>query len=160
MSLNVFTLSDRRRLQYYLKLPVWEVREGSELWTALHCVEELDSQEGTNIATDIQARLTVLDTLDSVNGQQTALGDALKSVQSQMKRIDIPFAHDLEFFEPGGEAAAIQSFMTKLCADIRRDIGLTRGPGENRLNAVYPSGTSEQRGIFPEQRTRYYGIFR
>jgi hypothetical protein len=142
MTLNSFTMNDRRRLQFYLNLPIDAVREGSSLYQALVYVEQLDADTGLSIASDVKGRLTLLDTFDSVNGQVSALGDAMQSIESQAKRVDIFQSYEVEFHSASGQAKSIRSWMDRLISDIRRDIGFSRNPNSNRINTVYPGGGS------------------
>lgn len=148
MALTSFTVTDRRNLQHYLGLPIQAVREGSSLWQALEFVEQLDRDEGMSIAADIKARLELLIELDSVNGEESQLNDAIKDSASQAVRIDVYQEVDIQYralaanAPYGGNAAAIKAYMDKLIKDIRRDIGFSGQTNNNRINAAYPGGES------------------
>jgi len=148
MTLTSFTITDRRNLQHYLGLPIQAVREGSSLWQALELVEQLDQDEGTAIAADIKARLELLVELDTVNGEDSALGELIQSAESQATRVLIPNEIDimLRVQKPGeaysGAAAATKAWMDKLIKDIRRDLGLSGQTNNNRINTAYPGGES------------------
>ena len=149
MVLSSFTVNHRRQLQHYLQLPIQAIREGSSLWQALEFVEQLDRDEGTTIAADVIARLGLLEDLDSVDGDTSSLGTAIRSQASQARRIDVYQEIEIELQQPrpgqryGGEAAAIQAWMDKLTKDIRRDLGLSGQTKTNQINAVYPGGDSQ-----------------
>lgn len=154
MTLSVFTLSDLRRLQYYLNLPVDYVREGSLLWQALVLVEQLDQDEGTAIAADVQARLTALETIDSIDGSTGSLVDAIQQIESIAQRIRIPTQIEIDYrgssqeIGPGkfgGQAAATQQYRKWLIDGIRRDIRLDAYSGGNNLRAEWPGGYAQSR---------------
>jgi hypothetical protein len=145
MTLSTFTLNDRRRLQHYLNLPIQAVREGSTLWQACVFVEQIDSDEGTTIAADIQTRLGLLEALDSVNNNTSTLGDAIQSVESQASMISIPNEISLQFpqvrkSKHTGTAQSIINWMDELRANIRRDMGLSQQMYGNRIPTAYPGG--------------------
>jgi len=146
VTLNVFTVADRRNIQHYLNLPLQEVKEGSRLWRRLVEVEQLDADEGTTIATDIQSRLGVIVSIDPVNGANSTLGTAIRSASSQVKSVDLFRRVKLDYQDskPGqkysGEAASIEAYIKKLVVDLRRDLGFSQQIGSNAIRTVYPSG--------------------
>jgi len=157
MTLSTFTLNDRRRLQHYLNLPIQAIREGSTLYQALTFVEQLDTDEGTNIADDVKVRLDLLEALDSVDNETSTLGEAIQSVESQASLISIPSEISLQFpqvrqSKHTGTAQAIINWMDELRSNIRRDIGLSRQPLGNRIPTVQPGG-----GMMQQIRRPSYG---
>ena len=149
MTLSVFTIDDRRKLQHYLNLPIQEIKEGSQLWSALVYVETLDSTEGSAIATDIQARLEKLDCLESVVGSEGEFISAIQSSSSQATTIQITDQYSESYGTPSGstgytgQAASLESYKKYLIASIRRDLGMSQQVGGNRLNATWPGGRNE-----------------
>lgn len=165
MTLTTFTISDRRRLQHYLNLPIQAVRAGSSLWQALVFVEQLDSDEGTTIAQDVQGRLDILETLDSVSGDSGSLIDAIQDSSSAIKSYEARDDIKVEYFQGGvtvsagkftGTAGSLDAYRTRLIQDIRRDIGFSQQSGANQLNVVYPGGNTLGRQISPAIGGRFY----
>jgi hypothetical protein len=146
VTLNVFTITDRRNIQHYLNLPLQEIKEGSRLWRRLVEIEQLDTDEGTTIATDIQTRLGLIVSLDPVNGANSTLGTAIQSASSQAKRVNVfrRIQIDYQDTKPGqkysGKAGSIEAYVKKLVADLKRDLGFAQQIGGNTIRTVYPSG--------------------
>ncbi len=81
-----FTVNDRERLVFYLKLPPQDRDNNSDLSCRLDDVEDRDQDNGTNVVATIQGYLDELDTLEAAINSELTSGTG--AVESFDKRVE------------------------------------------------------------------------
>lgn len=90
-----FTVNDRERLVFYLKLPPQDRDDNSDLSCRLDDVETRDQDNGTNVVSTIQEYLDELDTLESAINSELSSGNG--AVESFTKRVEGMYQQQVDY---------------------------------------------------------------
>ena len=129
--MDIFTASDRRRIQIALDLPIEELEESSDLWIRLEDVERFDQANGTTIAVEIQGYLAALDVLDATLEQSYTDGSAAAATASY--KVD-EYSESLSFGQ--GDRSIGSGYQERrqfLIQRLLRDLGYLAGSMGGRI---------------------------